>query len=45
MNSLIFDHFSDWKMPFLLFYIIPSFFILLGVIFILQKTPIDLLKS
>ena len=45
MNSFIFFGFQDWKTGFLYFYIIPIAILLLSTIFVLQKTPIDLLKS
>ena len=45
MNGILFPALKDWRLVIIFFYIIPAFLILLSAIFILQKTPIDLLQS
>ena len=43
-DALAFGWIKDWKMVIVLVFILPAFLVLVSIHFVLQKTPMDLIK-
>ena len=43
-DTLAFNWIKDWKTVFIFVFILPAFLVLVSIHFILQKTPMDLIK-
>jgi hypothetical protein len=45
MNSFTFYSLKDWKIAFLLFYIVPTFLTIIAIMYFIEKTPVDLMAT
>ena len=45
MNSFTFYSIKNWKMAFLLFYIIPTIITIAAIMYFIEKTPVDLMAT
>jgi len=45
LNSFTFYGTKDWRIAFSLFYILPLFLTIIGIIYFIEKTPVDLMAT